>query len=232
MRLIVVRHYKTRSNAKGCIIGWGDSPPSDDWEKDLIQVDRDLKRQGIDFDAIYSSNLTRARQTADYYARRAGITSVHHSEQLNEVNYGSLYQKSKHWVSTNIPAYKTDPDYVFPEGESFCQMRTRCIEFVTELEHRHSAHTLLLVVHAGVIRGLICQFLGLDYASNLKRKISHRYIGDFQIEQGHCTHYQELGKPSGFITQGVISPPTDGDSAHTQGEPPLPPGDAWAYCPE
>jgi len=44
---------------------------------------------------------------------------------------------------------------------------------------RHHDETVSVAEHAGVIRGLICHFPGLDYTGNLKRKITHRYIGDF-----------------------------------------------------
>ncbi len=204
MRLILVRHYKTRSNAAGRIIGWGNSPPAQDWEKDLLYVDQNLREQGIEIDAIYSSDLERARRTAEYFAARRNTATLNHSGMLNEVNYGTLYHKSKAWVARSICEYKTDPDYVFPEGESFRQMRARSVAFVNELESRHNTGTLLIVSHAGVIRGLICHFLELDYASNLKRKISHKYIGDFQIESGACIRYDELGKPSEFIDQGIV----------------------------
>jgi broad specificity phosphatase PhoE len=67
--------------------------------------------------------------------------------------------------------------------------------------------TILLVVHAGVIRGLVSKFLGLDYAAQLKRKISHRYIGEFLFEGEHCVRYDEFGKLSGFVSDGVIEIP-------------------------
>lgn len=75
------------------------------------------------------------------------------------------------------------------------------------LAERRSSDTILVVVHAGVIRGLICSFLGLDFASNLKQRISHRYIGDFELQDGRCIRYDELGKPSGFVKQGELSLP-------------------------
>ena len=208
MRLILVRHFKTCSNAAGRIIGWGNSPRSDDWEKDLLFVDQKLRELGIHFDAIYSSDLERARCTADYYAGRRNTATLNHSGMLNEVNYGTLYHKPKAWVAKNVREYKTDPDYVFPEGESFRQMRDRSAAFVRELGLRYDTGTVLIVSHAGVIRGLICHYLGLDYSSNLKRKVSHRYIGDFQLENDACIRYEELGKPSEFIAQGIVVPQT------------------------
>jgi broad specificity phosphatase PhoE len=86
-------------------------------------------------------------------------------------------------------------------------MQRRSVDFVLSLEARHAQSTLLLVVHAGVIRGLVCHFLGLDYAPNLKHKISHRYIGEMTIEAGRCTGYHEFGALSGFVTSGVVRLP-------------------------
>ncbi len=58
-----------------------------------------------------------------------------------------------------------------------------------------------------MIRGLVSHFLGLNYADHLKHKISHRYIGDFLLEGNTCVRYDELGKLSGFVRDGVIQVP-------------------------
>lgn len=207
MRAILVRHYKTIINAEDCIMGWGDSPPVQEWEYDLLKVYENLQKNSIEIDAVYSSSLERARQTALYFAHNTNIASVKQSPELNEVNYGTLFQKSKKWVRKNIPEYKTDADYIFPEGESFRQMQKRSTRFVLSLAEKIPDKTVLFVVHAGVIRGLICTFLDLDFDANLKQRISHQYIGDFQLRNGRCTRYDELGKPSGFASDGVLSLP-------------------------
>jgi broad specificity phosphatase PhoE len=166
-----------------------------------------LQKHAIEFDAIYSSALERARQTAMFYARQRGIPVIHDVADLNEVNYGLLYRKSKKRVANNIPEHKIDPDFVYPDGESFRQMQQRSSHYLQFLAGNSPQKTILLVVHAGVIRGLVSHFLGLDYAAQLKRKISHRYIGEFLFEGPDCVRYNELGKPSGFINDGVIEVP-------------------------
>ena len=207
MRAIVVRHYKTILNATDQIIGWGDAPRVKGWQRDLSFVNDRLRERGISPELIYSSDLERARQTAMFYARCHGIHIVNDSALLNEVNYGSLYKKSKKWVSRNIPQHKVDPDFVYPDGESFRQMQTRSVGFLSSLAGLYPDKTIMLVVHAGVIRGFVSHFLGLDYASQLKRKLSHRYIGDFAFNGNACVSYDELGKCSGFVRDGVIEIP-------------------------
>ena len=172
-----------------------------DWLADVGFVDAQLRRHHIRFDAIYSSDLERARQTAMHYGRIHGIPIVHDSAALNELDYGLLSRKSKKWVEQNVPEHKKDPDFVYPEGESFRQMQQRSVAFLAGLAQSRPDDTVLLVVHAGVIRGLVSHFLGLEYAEHLKRKISHRYIGEFLFAGDICVRYDELGKLSGFVRQ-------------------------------
>lgn len=208
MRAIVVRHFKTVNNLCQRIIGWHDSPPAQDWQDDLLQTEQVFQTAGLHFDHIYSSSLNRARDTALWFANRGhGPVAVRSVPELNEVNYGELSLLSKQWALEHCPQYKTDPDYVFPGGESFAEMRRRSVSFLLSLESRHTGQTILIVAHAGVIRGLITQLLGLPYTPHLKRKISHRYLGDFRIEGQRCLRYDELGQPSGFVLDGVIELP-------------------------
>lgn len=207
MRAIIVRHYKTQINAAGQILGWGDSPRHSGWQADVEFVGARLAEHGINFDAVHSSDLERARRTAMFHAKNLGIHIINDTPALNEVNYGKLYKKSKKWVAAHYPLHKKDPDFVYPKGESFREMQQRSVHYLSSLAKKHPRQTVLIVVHAGVIRGLVSHFLGLNYSDNLKHKISHRYIGDFLFKGKHCKHYDEFGEVSGFVQDGVIELP-------------------------
>lgn len=208
MRAIVVRHYKTLLNASDRIMGWGDAPRAKDWNEDIAFVHDRLCELELGFDRVYSSNLERARRTAMHYARCYDIIFVHDAPELNEVNYGALYKQSKQWVAKNIPQHKKDPDFVYPDGESFREMQRRSVDFLLSQNAYFPDSTVLVVVHAGVIRGFVSHFLGLDYAQQLKQKVSHRYIGDFTFDtDGNCVRYDELGKKSGFVRSGAVLVP-------------------------
>lgn len=188
-------------------MGWGDAPRAKDWEPDLSYVSDILKTQNMHYGAVYTSNLERSRQTGMYFATLKGINILHDHAELNEVNYGVLYKKNKKWVEKYIPEYKNDPDYIFEQGESFRQMQKRSVDFFSTLINKHSNETILIVAHAGVIRGLVSHFLDLDYRKNLKQKITHRYIGLFHFKDSDCESYTEIGKPSGFIENNIIQTP-------------------------
>jgi broad specificity phosphatase PhoE len=207
MRLILTRHYHTQSNFAGRILGWGDSPPRPGWETDVNYIVSRLRQAGVSVDAVYSSDLERARRTAMTYADAFAIPEVIAAPELKEINYGKLQTKVKAWVVRHYPQHKKDPDLVYPDGESFRHMQQRSVRFISYLAETHPRHTVLIVSHAGVIRGVISHFLGLEYAASLKQKIPFRYIGDFLLAGENCTLYDELGKRSGFVLAGGLEIP-------------------------
>ncbi len=204
MRAIVIRHYKTRSNETGRLMGWEDSPRGREWKADFDFVSSRLLEQGIAFDAIYSSDLDRSRQTAKIHAGKHGIENVYDTPQLNEINYGKLQKMKKMWIRRFFPQHKTRADLVYPSGESFNQMQQRSVEFLISLAASNPQQTVLIVTHAGVIRGFISHFLGLDLGAHLKQKISFRYVGDFELDGPDLIRYDEPGEASGFVDNGEI----------------------------
>ncbi len=126
---------------------------------------------------------------------------------MREINYGEVQTRHKSWVAEHYPLHKKDPDLVYRGGESFRQMQRRSVEYVTSILTTRPEQTVLIVSHAGVIRGLVCHFLGLDYAHGLKPGIPFRYIGDFRFDGINCLRYDELGKPSGYVRSGAIDIP-------------------------
>ena len=207
MRALIVRHYKTRFNESGRIMGWFDSPRGSDWKADFDFVSTRLGESTLNIDRIISSDLERSRRTAELYARRLGITETDASPELNEINYGKLQKMKKRWVPHYHPAHKKDADRPYPGGESFRQVQARSAAFLTSLARSNPDQTLLLVTHAGVIRGLVSHCLGLELGDHLERRISFRYIGDFHFEGERCVSYDERGEPSGYVVEDVVSLP-------------------------
>ena len=207
MRIILVRHCKTLFNISGHIMGWVDSPRIENWLEDVLFIEAVLHERDTRPDRVYSSALGRARDTADYISTKLGLGSARHTQQLNEINYGSLSEKPKKWVAAHYPLHKKDPDFVYPDGESFRQMQSRSVSFLQDIALQHPSENVLCVVHAGVIRGLLSHFLHLDFAAQLKRRISHRYVGILDFSEATCRAYDEWGEPSGFVTDGVVTLP-------------------------
>jgi len=204
MRLILIRHYKTEFNVSCQIMGWGDSPKVENWLEDMLVVEQALYSHGIQPDVIISSALGRSRRTAEYFADRFDVANTEVAHELNEVNYGALYQRPKKWVAEHYPLHKKDPDFVYPDGESFNQMQARAVAYIHHLARARADQTVLCVAHAGVVRALLSDFLDLDFAVQLKRKVSHRYVGVLNFNGDVCSGYDEWGNLSGFATDNAI----------------------------
>ena len=209
MRIILTRHFQTQSNAAGRILGWCDSPPVPGWKADVDFIGNRLQASSVGLDAIYSSDLERTRLTAMTYAELFGISEVIAVPELKEINYGKLQTRKKSWVYEHYPQHKESPDLVYPDGESFRQMQQRSVQFISSLVLEHPERSVLIVSHAGVIRGIVSHFLDLNYAASLKHGIPFRYIGDFRFEGKNCVRYDELGKASGFVRDGAIKVPLE-----------------------
>ncbi|WP_054950330.1 phosphoglycerate mutase family protein [Numidum massiliense] len=62
--LYVTRHGKTHFNTVRRVQGWSDTPLTDEGVRVAEQLGKGLKKENVHFDAAYSSDSGRARETA------------------------------------------------------------------------------------------------------------------------------------------------------------------------
>jgi len=113
--------------------------------------------------AVYSSNMLRARQTAEPIARACSLEVVAVSE-LHERRMGSL---SGMPMAEGWPAYIAamtrwkagNLEAAHEGGESFAQIRDRVVPAMNALAHRHRGKTIVVVAHGVVIRVLLACWL-------------------------------------------------------------------------
>lgn len=116
-------------------------------------------------DAIYSSPLERAVETAEKIARRSGIDSVSISEPLNELDFGD-------WTGASVDSLAGDPVWTdfntvrdqtpIPGGESILDVQVRIADELKRLALKHENGNVAIVSHADVIRMALAYFVGLD----------------------------------------------------------------------
>ncbi len=181
----VVRHGNTKfTTGRNKLQGWLDSPLNKEGRTDAKALGKLLK--GVSFDAVYSSDLKRAKQTAELIKRvirfHKHIKTV---RVLREINFGKAAGLDISEVRRQYPLYKKKASFVFPRGESYEGMQQRVMRFVLSLEKKHNRKTLLLATHAGCIRGLLCALKKTSFdKKNLRISISHRLIAKFVINKG------------------------------------------------
>jgi broad specificity phosphatase PhoE len=116
--------------------------------------------EGVGFDAVYSSPLERALETADALASRLKL-DVRKSAALNEIDYGEWSGKTfeqlhsdQRWRHFNNRRSTTN----IPGGESFLEVQNRVVKEIDRLSGEHSKGRVALVSHADPIRAAIAYF--------------------------------------------------------------------------
>ena len=98
--IVMIRHGKTENNKLGLFTGWDDVPLATDGVEEAKAAGKLLKRHGFEFDAVYTSWLSRAIETAWYVMDEMDCLwlPIIKSWRLNERMYGSLTGMSKAMV--------------------------------------------------------------------------------------------------------------------------------------
>ncbi|KAL9186189.1 hypothetical protein ACHAXT_005427 [Thalassiosira profunda] len=98
--IVMIRHGKTENNKLGLFTGWDDVPLATDGVEEAKEAGRLLKLHGFEFDAVYTSWLSRAIETAWYVMDEMDCLwlPIIKSWRLNERMYGDLTGLSKAMV--------------------------------------------------------------------------------------------------------------------------------------
>ena len=127
------------------------------------QAERVSERlSGLPVDALYSSPLERACETAEPTAARTGL-AVKHDDGLLECDFGE-------WTGAAIadlavvPEWRTvqhsPSSFRFPDGESFPEMQGRIVRAVEALCSAHAGGVVVCFSHADPIKAAVAHALG------------------------------------------------------------------------
>lgn len=163
-KLIIVRHGETLENRLGILQGKMDTVLT---KKGIQQAkDTALKLEGNLIDIIYSSPLTRARQTTSYIQKVFPKIKTVYDERLKEIDIGDYEGMTKQQVSLDQMDYP-------PNGENIEQVYVRVAEFVDEIREKQKDKTVLVVAHNVIIKTMFNhinygEFRPLDRLNHVK----------------------------------------------------------------
>jgi probable phosphoglycerate mutase len=148
-RLVLVRHGETDWNAEGRYQGQSDVPLNTNGVAQAEALARQLR--GERFDAIYSSDLARAAQTAEVLAGATGVP-VHYDPRLREIDQGEweglLLADIEARYAEAFERRRLDPLATRPPGgETVGQVRQRVLEVIDELRRDYPNSTVAIVSH-------------------------------------------------------------------------------------
>jgi broad specificity phosphatase PhoE len=153
LRIYLARHGQTEGNRTGRAQGWTDTPLNETGQQQAAQLAATLK--GVGFDAIYSSTLSRSRQTAEAVAAGRPVTSL---PGLREMNLGRF--EDRPIGDPELRKRQPGPDNP-DDGESGTQFYERVSGAVQEILARHRSGTILIVGHAGANQQILRTLLTL-----------------------------------------------------------------------
>jgi broad specificity phosphatase PhoE len=133
-KLILVRHGHTCLNAPGRderLRGWLDLPLDEQGLEEARETADRLANYEVD--TIYSSDLRRARQTAEVLRRRTRATRVLATKELRPWNLGVFCGQRVFDILPFLNLLNQHPDMAAPSGESFYQFYGRYSQRLTEL---------------------------------------------------------------------------------------------------
>lgn len=184
--LYLARHGQSDWNATLRWQGHADRPLTELGRRQAAELAEHLADTAID--AVYSSDLVRARETAAPIARLKGLEIVELPE-LREVDVGSWSGLSRTEAQQRFPegyARWTRGGHGWDDGETYEQMTERVVGAALRIAEAHPEESVLLVAHGGPIRALHAVSLGMDVLSHrqLRRVEPNAHLSRVAVEDG------------------------------------------------
>ena len=160
--LYLIRHGQSAGNAEGRFGGHGPTPLSELGQQQAEKTARVLAKEGIS--AIYSSDLTRAVQTAEPLARLLNLP-IHTSPAFRERNVGVLegltFDESKQKFPQDYYALiNRNIHHVITEGESYRHLLRRITSELRNILRNHNRERIAIFSHTGAICFVTLHLLG------------------------------------------------------------------------
>jgi probable phosphoglycerate mutase len=207
--LIVIRHGETEWNREKRMQGTTDTRLSDIGRAQAQALGRRLAAHP--FGALYSSDLSRAHDTARAVAEHTG----HHvvvDPRLQERRFGIFEGLLASEIMERYPEeharfISRDQDFVVPGGESARQFTQRCLGCLAEIAGRHRGGEVVVVSHGLVLDALYRAANGLDHGAPRTVPLINASVNRFGYATGAWT----------METWGDISHLADGEITQYRG---------------
>lgn len=190
-RLLIIRHGETDWNVQARCQGHLDIPLNETGHKQALAAAEKLALISPNCAALYSSDLTRALQTAAPIALKYGLEVIAH-KHLREAHQGEAQGLYRAEIRERFAAERTRLDTLYPDmherwnyaeipgSESRNQLLARLLPTLQNYAFTHSGQTITVVTHAGVIKTLVT-YVGAAAAME-SLKFTNCLIAEFQYK--------------------------------------------------
>lgn len=160
--IITIQHTQSIHHTNGMVGSWTDWDLSDLGKEQARRIGEKMAQEFADWNfTMYSSDLKRAKQTAELIGEQLGINPILATE-LRERNLGKCVGKSVQWLRDNIECQEnTIDDRMFSDAESRRDVWNRLLPFFQTIMDS-PAENIILVSHGDLLSVFHTMFLGLD----------------------------------------------------------------------
>jgi alpha-ribazole phosphatase len=183
-QLWLIRHGETQWNVDQRVQGHLDVPLSDRGIEQARRLAAWLAEDRLD--AVYSSDLQRARVTADVLAE--GRLPVWEDPRFREAHFGlfegltgpechaAFPEAYQAWRSASI-------QFRPPQGETVEVLRNRCMEALAEHLPKHPGQVVAVVCHGGPVRAMVCGLLDLPLEAYGRIRVENTSVARFNFTE-------------------------------------------------
>ena len=163
--IITIQHTQSMHHTNGMVGSWTDWELSELGMQQANRIGEKLKAELLDKKFVmYSSDLLRAKQTAENIGKHLGISPILRIE-LRERNLGRCCGKSVQWLRENFEMQeKTIDDRLFSDAESRRDEWNRLKPFFDEVM-KSDNENIIIVSHGDLLSVFNTMFLGLNVES-------------------------------------------------------------------
>lgn len=173
LKIYLTRHGQNEDNSAGILGGRRDTPLTEKGIAQARETGEKIKELGLSFDAVYSSPLKRAFQTAETIAQMAGLPTPKEEPLLTERDFGVMTGEKiadiEKLCAPNIFKSGTVVYFDAKDAETFPNLMARAEKLLDKLTVEHPSGNILLVTHGDFGKMIYAQYYGLEWKEVLNQ---------------------------------------------------------------
>lgn len=172
LTIYILRHGQDLDNARGILNGRRNEPLSYVGLSQARQLAKKVRERGLRFDAVYSSPLQRAFQTAEAIIDALGLPKPVLHDGLIERDFGIMTGRPANDIericAPDIIKTDTVTYFLSPEGaETFPQLVERAQRVLVWIVKSHADGNILLVTHGDFGKMVYAAYYGIEWQNVL-----------------------------------------------------------------
>ena len=185
-KIYLVRHGSIRSNKLKIYAGWGDEELDEEGIDQARKVGRLLSDRNID--AIYTSPIRRAIQTAEIMSTFLNVSKIRIEEALKEMKLGPWEGLSENEIAIKYPEefklWNLKPvELKLPGRETLSTVQNRAVKAVRKILSNQNRDARA-VTHVVIIRCLFLYYNNLNLNSYKKIEVPNASVFTLQLDHG------------------------------------------------